>query len=205
MTIYDAASYLTRFDAPPPIALQQEKAVDVAVEFETAGSQRDDMTREAEREAMRVELEAQLRSALQEERQAYEQRLQAARAQWTSQAAEQFSHSIIRAFDNAFEALREDISATLAPFVSREIAVQALDEAIMAARTALADESSPAIALRGPKDLLDKMRKSLVAAKIAVTAQESDDVDIRIDMAKTRIETRLGDWMRRLSDEGIDR
>lgn len=205
MTIYDAASYLTRFDAPAPIALPQQEAVDAAIEFETADLRQEDMTAEAEREAMRIELEAQLRAALQEERQAYEQRLQAARAQWTSQTAEEFSQRMCRAFDAAFDALREDVSAILTPFVSREIAAQALDETIMAARAALADENAPAISLRGPKDLLDKMRESLNSAKIAMAAQESDDVDLSVDMSKTRIETRLGDWMRRLSDERIER
>lgn len=206
--IHDVSAYLLSFDAPAPAPATQADPEDFrdAAEpmnlFGETAAFSDPVETEppVDVSALRRDFEAEMADALQKQAAAHEESLRDARAGWVEQQGDALARRIDEHIAAAFEALRLDVSRVLAPFVSREIQSEALKELMEAARIALETEDPPAIRLAGPKDLIEKISKSLTVQASSVTLVETDDVDVTVDLGRTKIETRLDAWMRRLSE-----
>lgn len=200
MTIHDVSAYLTRFDAPPPIIVG-DAAVEPASLPEDEGGAPEAPPPPIDADKLRAEMEAEFSAALAAEQESFARKLQEARERWIVAEAEALRNAVTQSLEAAIESLRADLARILTPFVSREIAQRALDETIASVRQALANEHAPAIQVSGPSDLLDRISAALSADNVVLSLSEREGVDARVTFASTTIETRLGDWMRRLSNE----
>jgi len=205
--IHNVSAYLLSFDAPAPAPFQavepEEFCEPEPLHFFGETAPLADVVEPEppiDVEALRRDFEAEMADALQKQAAAHEEALSNARAQWIEQQAEALARRIDENIAMAFESLRMDVSRILSPFVSREIQSEALKELIDATRQALEDETSPAIRLSGPKDLIEKIAQAIAAEPVAVTLAETDEVDVTVDLGLTKIETRLDAWMRRLCE-----
>lgn len=210
MTVHRAAAYLIRFDEPPsppppPVAVvanDDAPAIEVlysppppaAVEEEPLPPRRSE-------EEIYAEAEAKFAATLDDERQAFERRLKEERERWVAEQSEKLRRLLTRAFDDAMTGLRSDLTRILCPFVSREIADQVLDDLVAAARKGLSGENAAAVTISGPRDLLEKLEAALNADNITMASQESNEVDAQVAFASTIVESRLSEWIGRLSNE----
>ncbi len=92
----------------------------------------------------------------------------------------------------------------MTPFVSDRIAAHALDELVQSLRTAIEIGDASIISMKGPRDLLEKLRSALADKGVAIDCFVEEAMDVRIALGSTVIETRLDDWMRRLATEAGD-
>lgn len=199
MTIHGVASYLACFDAPPtPAQIFDDRSLPPPAPEDDPAELRRQI------DLLRADLEAQFAEKLARERADAEGRLARARELWTLEQAEPLMRRTIQAIDGAFESLRSDLAIILAPFVSQEIARKAIDDLVGATRSAIASEDTPALTLAGPKDLIEKVARALAADNWAISIIESKDVDVRMTIAKTTIETGVRDWIARLAEDGSE-
>jgi hypothetical protein len=212
MLIHDVSAYLMRFDAPTPSPPEVDLDVEALLASSVEGLIDAPLDAPSEQpfipeepaidpQALREQLETEFAASLAAEREAHEANLRLAREQWVEQEAEAIGQRLTQALDFAIESLRDDVARVLSPFVSREIGETALDELITSVRRAIANESAPALSVCGPKDLVAKISLAL-GNDVALHVVEGDSVDVTVDLSPIRIETRLEEWMRLLSEEG---
>lgn len=156
-------------------------------------------------ELSRSGFEEALAAALQEQQAAHDERLRLLRSEWVEQEAEALGSRMAESMESALELIRAEVARILAPFVAREIEEKARDELVELARRAFAEDETPAIHVEGPKDLIEKVAEALATRQVAVALIEANGVDVKIDLAHTRLETRLDAWMRSLSDSRSSR
>ncbi len=99
--------------------------------------------------------------------------------------------------------LAEAAAAVLEPFLDEAARASAIADLRSAINSLAVGGSGAAIAVSGPQDLLDALRKALDAAgsdmqRMSFTA--SDACDITVVSDSSTIRTRLGDWARTLQD-----
>lgn len=208
MTIHQAAAYLIRFDSPPstPLtaganddapALESLHPEPALLEIPSPEPQRSE-------EEIRAELELEFTRKLEVEREAFARCLSDERERWATEQADALSRHISTAHETAIIALRADLTRTLYPFLSRAIADRVLDDLVSSVRQGFARENPAAITISAPKDLLEKIEPALKAENIAITALEATTVDARVAFCATTVETCLGDWINRLSNNTGD-
>jgi len=209
--IHDVADYLTRFDAPPTaMALKDEDDVASSIEslLETPERFISDAEPEAEplpsREEIIADCEAKHESALAAERAEFETRMKNEREAWTTNQAQVVSRQLMSALNLSFERLRSDIARILSPFVAEKIMTRVSADLISVLQAGLANADAPAMEINGPRDLLEKIETALAETNIALNLLESDDVDAHVTFASTIVETSLGEWISRLSNERGD-
>lgn len=213
-SIRSVSAYLLRFDDPAPGFVAHgmaefEAAPVEAFDPETPLFEFAELEPEPDPEpepaavdidALRRAFEEEREAALQTQQAAHEEALRLARAQWAETQANVLSERMAESLATAFEQLRSDVARILAPFVAREIEELACEDLIEATRRALADEQAPAIRVEGPKDLIERLSQTLGSVQASVSLIETEGVDVQIDLAHARLETRLDAWMRRLSE-----
>lgn len=197
MTIHNVSAYLQSFEAvaapfspSPSDAEGRPDAAPVASPAETMPL--------AEVEAMRLALEEAFEMRLQQEREAHEEALRFARAQWTRSEADALGERLSQALNAGIAALRADVARIITPFVSHAIAERSLDDFVHAIRRAIAGEHGALVTISGPEDLVARIGDKLEADRVAIRKAPSAAIDVAADLAEARIETRLGAWMRRL-------
>ncbi|MGJ0391818.1 MAG: hypothetical protein ACR650_03535 [Methylocystis sp.] len=207
-------SYLTSFD-------EQRREIEesfLAPEFELsspapaiieAAPDLDSLAEEREkaREEIRSELdrefEAKLdeeRKAFQKEREAFDQKLEAARATWVEQQGAKVADVIHKDIQACVENLRDALSRLLKPFLTHRALKQSLDDFVEAVGSVVADQANPVIELQGPADLLEVVCERLSREGVAIRATENGGADLVARINSTLIETRMDEWVRRLRD-----
>ncbi len=202
MNIHDVSTYLLRFDAPAPLPAPLDTFLQEPMEAMPVEPLLEPPTPEppVDVEAMRRAFDEELAVALEQSRRAHDERLRQARRQWVEEEAELLRDRLATCLAEAFATLRSDVARILAPFVARGVEETAVEELIASIERAIAGDEGPVIRLAGPRDLIDRIAGAFVEKRAAVSVVESDGVDIAVDFASTRIETRLEAWMRRLCD-----
>ena len=202
MTIHAISSYLLQFDAPTPSISLHAGAALLDTDADALADQTPPFTVAAETSAqweeMRSALQSEFAAAREMERVVAEERLRAERDNWSKLEAAVLAERAAQAIADGLAKLRSDIVVILTPFVVEKMLQKFVDDMIGAIRTGLADGASPAIDLSGPRDLLDKIGVALAERGLAVTLRESDDIDARVAIGSTLIETRRAEWMARL-------
>jgi hypothetical protein len=212
--IHAVSSYLLRFDEPPPAPQSGAEALfDLStptmdlldestdlLDFSPQEIGPEFQQQPTDADALRRMFDEEMAAALQNQQATHEEALRNARAEWVEQEAQIISQRLVDSLTSAVEELRLDVARILAPFVAREIEEMARDELIDLARRALADEEEAAIRLHGPRDLIERVSQALSSQSVLISLVEADTVDVTIDLSRTKLETRLDAWMRRLSD-----
>ncbi|PPD45593.1 MAG: hypothetical protein CTY15_04215 [Methylocystis sp.] len=196
MTVHEAAAYLLCFDAPHLVPQEAPPKQDQECATE---SESDDLAPDVDPLQLRAELEAEFADVLRREREAFDVTLAEARERWTEEQARVLSERLSTSFDEGYARLRADVARILSPFVSKGIAARALEELLGSLRTAVADDQAPVVRISGPRDILDRLQLELSGGNVVVTTIESEEIDVRVEIGPTRIETRLTDWMRDFS------
>ncbi len=207
-------SYLMKFDeeprvmeeslSPPAFELSPltPEIVDVMPDTDFLVEERE-RVREEIRGELELEWEAKLedeREAFQKEREAFDQKLEAARAAWLEQQGAQVADAIHRDIQAGVGNLRDALSRLLKPFVTHRVLKQSLDDFVETVGSAVADKANPLVELQGPSDLLEVVSERLFHDGVAIRATENGGGDLVARINSTRIETRMDEWVRRLRD-----
>jgi len=213
VTIRKASAYLTSFDAPTPANDAHDAShasvspVDdpapVPADPTSVGGEPENLNEDSLRpqyavstpEEIAAEIETKIVAAVEAERQAAEERLRQAREDWTTEMADSLARRLEQSMGEAIDSIRDDVARILAPFISREVFRQSLEEMTASVKKGLVGAIDPAIEISGPADVIDKLSHALANRDIAVIARESDVIDARIDFGTTTIETALEAWL----------
>ncbi len=131
------------------------------------------------------------------------ERLAAERAAWVEHEAAALARALRDGYGVLEEVLAEAATAVLEPFLDEAARASAIVDLRSAISSLAVGGSGAVIAVSGPQDLLDALRKALDAAgsdmqRMSFTA--SDACDITVVSDSSTIRTRLGDWTRTLQD-----
>ena len=74
----------------------------------------------------------------------------------------------------------------------------------MSVRQAIKSDGARRLTISGPADLLDRIGDALMKEEITMTRIVRDDVDLRVELSVTAVETCLAAWARNLSDKERD-
>jgi hypothetical protein len=144
--------------------------------------------------AARVEYETRLA----QEKLAYEARLTSARESWTQQEGERLDAKIEAAFVEVESAIAGSVARILQPFVIESVRGKMIDLLSEQIGVLLRGRDRPLIEIRGPEDLLSKLRGTLPAHAGTIGYFPSDSVDLQILADETLIETQIGAWGARI-------
>lgn len=207
-------SYLTSFDeqrreieesflAPAfELSSPAPAIIEAAPDLDSLAEERE-KAREEIRSELDREFEAKLdeeRKAFQKEREAFDQKLEAARATWVEQQGAKVADVIHKDIQACEENLRDALSRLLKPFLTHRALKQSLDDFVEAVGSVVADQANPVIELQGPADLLEVVCERLSREGVAIRATENDGADLVARINSTLIETRMDEWVRRLRD-----
>lgn len=207
-------SYLTSFDeqrreieesflAPAfELSSPAPAIIEAAPDLDSLAEERE-KAREEIRSELDREFEAKLdeeRKAFQKEREAFDQKLEAARATWVEQQGAKVADVIHKDIQACEENLRDALSRLLKPFLTHRALKQSLDDFVEAVSSVVADQANPVIELQGPADLLEVVCERLSREGVAIRATENGGADLVARINSTLIETRMDEWVRRLRD-----
>jgi len=217
VTIRKASAYLTSFDAPTPANDAHDAShasvspVDdpapVPADPTSVGGEPENLNEDSLRpqyavstpEEIAAEIETKIVAAVEAERQAAEERLRQAREDWTTEMADSLARRLEQSMGEAIDSIRDDVARILAPFISREVFRQSLEEMTASVKKGLVGAIDPAIKISGPADVIDKVSRALADRDIAIIAHESDRMDARVLFGSTTIETALEAWLAQLA------
>jgi len=190
MSARPVASLLVHLGAPRAATPQHDTALAQAAVEAAREAGREDARRDYER---RLADERALAEA------AREAALSDARAQWAAQESRLLSQRLDAALAEIERRLAEGAAQALRPVVEARLAESAARRLAEEARRLLAAQDGPIMRVAGPADLLARLRAE-VGADARVAFVETDDADVVATLGPTTVETRLGQWARRLDE-----
>jgi len=151
-------------------------------------------------EAGKAEGLAELEDRLEENRAYHARQLELERLTWTSREAEKLAEQIADGFGEIRARLSEATARILRPFLRELIQRQAISELVDELDMLLGADEGITLEISGPEDLLDRLREKLEGRNLSVLFAINDDVDLRIVIGQTILETCLGTWMRKVEE-----
>ena len=207
--ILHASAYLTRFDPPPP-ANDAPKIIEPTppAEFDdpqaapSAQIPSDNHTASAiDADALSAQFEARLEMLLADEKARAAAELEQARANWMTMENERLAVQINAAITRGFTEIRDDIAHTLRPLIADAVKSETLQGFIDAILTCLPGEPVATIEIRGPTDLIERIRSVVEPLNISVRTCETVGPDVSVDFGVTKIATRLSSGLSELLNE----
>lgn len=202
------AAYLMRFDAEEreeffasPVVEEEPEPAHVAPppeEAEQGESQEELVTR------IRNEEKMQYAALLLRERESFEERVAAARQEWTVEEGERLSNLFAQALKETSAELAEAIENTLRPFVAGKVMRELVDDFVATVRHATANKSEPIIHLSGPADLVEAIGAKLLEMGLGAETVASEDKEVKAKIGATTVMTEMREWLEGLG-EGCER
>ncbi len=140
---------------------------------------------EEERARMRADFDAEIAKA---------------RAGWAAEEGEKFAaahRAAIKSFETRCAQLVADI---LRPFLSRLAIGRVTDSLVENLEILFSTRNQSVFEISGPEDILDALRQRLAESGAAIAYKPNEEIDIRVCVDDTIIETQLGAWMTALGD-----
>ena len=148
----------------------------------------------------RARAEAEARIAALE--QAHAEELATRERLWADRLAAKLAGRLQEGFRQLARQLEEAVADILAPLMEKAMREQALSE--LAATLATLADGDMKIKVTGPSTLVEALRERLPARAMEIEVAEDETLaDIRVHLADTLIETRLGEWRARLAEAVI--
>jgi flagellar biosynthesis/type III secretory pathway protein FliH len=200
-----AGLYLVEFDceiAPevaqtsthdPPLPVPQEQnATDLAEQIKSAyarGRDEGAASVRAEFQTWQVEERARFVSQLSDQRKA-----------WAAEEAQVLANGIRDGLRQIESTLADAATEILKPFLTIAVQHQVMGELRQLLASIMPGKGEITIHISGPEDLAGKLRESLSRQGISIKYTVSESCEVRIAIARTTIETRLGAWLSRVSE-----
>lgn len=141
---------------------------------------------------------AELDTRLAQEREAFAARLAAERAAWARQEGETLGARIEAAFAAVESNIAASLEKVLRPLILDAVRGKTIDELAEHIGLLLRGAERPVVEIRGPGDLLAKLRERLSALSASIEYVASSSVEVEVVLGQTAIETQLGAWTARL-------
>ncbi|MCI0598586.1 MAG: hypothetical protein L0Y50_00450 [Beijerinckiaceae bacterium] len=132
------------------------------------------------------------------ERQEFESRLAALRDNCLRQESEKLSQKIQAALDMAESNIAGSVARILRPFVNDAVRRKTVDQLAENVGVLLRGRERPFIEIRGPEDLLAKLRETLSSSTAAIDYCPDDTIDVQVVSGETMIESQLAAWAARI-------
>lgn len=184
------------FDDPFPVAFPEPAALAPVVDVEAAVAE---AVAQAE-DALRLELEARHRAAIEEMRVAHRAELERMAAEFGQSAAERIDAGIVALSEQVSDALSERVAHLLKPFIGEKQTARAADALVEALRQALGERGGARVAARGPRLLWEQLQPALSRAGIQAEWEEGAGVDLSVSLGDTLWRTRLDSWFGDLNE-----
>lgn len=129
----------------------------------------------------------------------HEERLVAERRRWSDAEGDRLAAEISAGFRRIETNVAASVARILAPFVAEQVRRTAVDELSATLSALLTDGSARTMVVRGPHDLVERLRPKLVADAASIRFEVTASADIRVATGETIVETQIAAWLDRLA------
>jgi hypothetical protein len=129
----------------------------------------------------------------------FEERLVAARREWSETEADRLAGRFAAAFGELEATVIGSVARILVPFVAAAVRQQALDDLSETVSGLLAEDSHRFLRISGPEDLLAALRGRLSAHVASIEYLAGEGPDVRAVCDDTTLETQIRAWVDRLA------
>lgn len=129
-----------------------------------------------------------------------EARLESARARWTETVAADSARLIRQEIHRCECAIGEQVARLLLPLLDAELTRKSVEEIRDLVRRLLVETPDSHLRISGPGDLADAMRAALGENGLHATVQESDALELRVEIDQIVVESRVTKWIERLRE-----
>lgn len=137
---------------------------------------------------------------LKEKTEAFQAELAAERAQWAERSADQSVLLIKEEIARCETAIGEQVARLLLPLVETQLAQGAVREIRDLVRRLLAESPEAHMRISGPSTMVEAMRTALGENGLHASVQESDVLDLKVEIDQVVIESRVSKWVERLRE-----
>lgn len=151
-------------------------------------------------ESGKAAAQAEIAGKLAEQDALHQKDLAAAREAWTQLESGRLAEQLAKGLEALEGRLADTAARILRPFLAAEMhrrAIADLAESLAALRT---QEKTAEIVVSGAGDLLAALRARLDGKIDSVTYRQADSCDVRVEVAQTVLETRVGAWMAQIEE-----
>lgn len=152
------------------------------------------------RAELRAEADDRICRALDQQAARFAIERDAARRAWVEEEAGVLATALTSAMAEVKTEIADAVARALQPFLAEQARETAIDGLARQIRRILADPDHPVLTVSGPADLLGRVSAVLAAEAGAVSFQPDGRPDIRVVAGTTLIETRIQDWIGRLTE-----
>lgn len=154
------------------------------------------------RAELRAEADDRMCRALDQQAARFAVERDAMRRAWVAEEAGVLSAALASAMAEVRGQIADVVAEALRPFLTEQAVEKAIDGLAAQIRRVLADPDHPVLTVSGPADLLARVSAALAAEAGAVSFQPDERADIRVVAGTTLLETRIQDWIGRLTEGG---
>lgn len=150
--------------------------------------------------AGKAEALKELEKRLEEQRDYHNQQLTLERFTWGKRESDKLAAQIGDGLKEIEARISGIVARILRPFIAEAIHRQAISELTSALEALLGANEGVTLEISGPEDLLQLLREKLRDRNITVLYKPGKDMDVRIVVGQTVLETCLGTWMRKVEE-----
>jgi len=143
---------------------------------------------------------AEMDTKLEEQRRFYEQKLELERCTWVSREADVFVQQLADGLDTIQSNIAELTARILKPFLVEQIREQGLASLVETLDVLLFQDKGLTLEVSGPEDFLQLLREKLSSKNVTAVFSPGDDVEVRVRVGQTFLETQFGAWLARLEE-----
>lgn len=143
---------------------------------------------------------AEMEAKLEEQRLFYEQKLELERCTWVSREADVFVQQLDEGLDTIQRNIAELTARILKPFLIEQIRKQGLTSLIETLDVMLSRDKGLTLEIAGPEDFLQLLREKLSSRNVTAVFSPSENVEVRIQVGQTHLETQFGTWLAKLEE-----
>lgn len=150
--------------------------------------------------------EAQTRTAeqyealLREREAAFEERLAAERQRWAETTAAEGVRLIKEEISRCECAIGNEVVRLLMPLIGEQLTRRSVNEIRDLVRRLLTESPEAHLRISGPHDLVEAMRAALGENGLHASVQETDTLELRVEIDQVVVESRVTKWIERLQE-----
>jgi hypothetical protein len=143
---------------------------------------------------------AELDARLEEQRATLVAQAAAERQAWVGQTAGAVADQLAAGLRSLEASIADTAARILEPFLGAELRKQAIADLVGHLDVLLTKDPGVALSMSGPEELLEALRRRVPANAGQLMLVPSKDVDVRICVGQTILETRLRAWMAKIEE-----
>lgn len=129
----------------------------------------------------------------------------AARTRFEEELGERLASSIVKGLDDLEIRVTDAVAHLISPFLNEAATAHVVEAFSDNLKGLLGSHDRNSLVVRGPEDLLRRLRDCLGEDGAGIRLEPVDGIEIYVSINDTTIETQLGAWLRRLEDAREDR